>query len=116
MIDSPTELKEMDLKPLPGQIRLYISLHLVQNLTHSQVLELCETLGFKPEIRHRVWNLCGNYEVGIYAVLHEEMRDFESTLEAEYVTDSAFEELCYRIVPDTAVHFSHCLKGGRAIN
>lgn len=113
MIDLPTELREINLQPLPGEIRLYISLHLVQNMTHYDVLKLAESLGFTPEIRYRVWNIFGKAEVGIYAVLHEETRDFNSTLEAEYVTDSAFEELSHRILPDTAVHFSYRLQGGR---
>lgn len=114
MINSTTELKEIELQPSPGQIRLYISLHLVQNMTHFEALKLAESLGFNPEIRYRVWQLFDKHEVGIYAILHEEMRDFNSTLEAEYVTDSAFEELCHKILPDTAVHFSYCLNGGRA--
>jgi len=113
MIEQVEQLKEMELRTLPGEIRLYLSLHLIQNMTIFDALKLAESLGFTPDIRYRTWNFNGRPEIGLYAVLHEEKRDFNSVLEPNYVTDEAFERLCSAILPDTAVHFGYCLKDGR---
>lgn len=108
-----SRIKEMQLRPKRGEIMLYISLHQVENMTSWEALKLAESLGFSPELRYRSWEKNGENQVGIYALLHYEKREFESTLEASYITDAAFETLAQQIKPDTAVIFTYSLKGDR---
>jgi len=109
----PPRIQEMSLHPKRGEIMLYLDLHRIENVSTMEALKLAESFGFTPELRYRTWESDGVQQVGIYALLHYEKRDYDSWLEAEYVTDSAFEELAHRIQPDLAVHFTYNLKHGR---
>ena len=105
--------QEMPIRPEPGEIMLYLDLHRIENMTPIAALKLSERLGFTPQLRYRTWQQEGQIQVGLYALLHYEKREFDSSLEAEYLTDPQFEELSAQIVPDTAVHFAYRLAGGR---
>jgi hypothetical protein len=110
---SDPQIQEMQLRPKRGEIMLYISLHHIEPSSRWEALKLAESLGFTPDLRARTWTKDGQQQFGIYALLHYEKRDYDSFLEADYITDRAFEELAHRIVPDIAVHFTYCLKHGR---
>jgi hypothetical protein len=98
----------------PGEIMLYLDLHRIENMSVLDALKLAETLGLTPQLRYRLLDRDADQTMGLYALLHYEKRPFESVLEADYVTDSAFEALTNQIQPDTAVHFTYRLKHGRA--
>lgn len=104
------QLQEMPVITAPGEIWLLIDLHRVENMTTAEVFKLAESVGFPvQELRYRAYS----DGLALYAILHYEQRHPDSILEMSYITDQAFEELCYRIEPDTAVHFRYRLKGGR---
>ncbi len=105
---------EMPIQPRAGEILLYLALHRIENMTPTEALKLTEGLGFKPELRYRTWEREGVQQIGIYALLHYEKRDFDSALEPDYL-ENELETLASQIVPDIAVHFAYCLKGGRKV-
>lgn len=101
------QLKEMPLAAAPGEIWLFVELHAVENLTTAEIFRLAESVGFPvQELRYRSLP----EGLGLYAILHYERREPNSTLESEHVTDAAFEELWSRIQPELTVHFRHNLR------
>lgn len=108
-----SRIQEMQLRPKRGEIMLYLSLHQIDGSRRWEALKLAESLGFTPELRYRTWMMEEVQQVGIYALLHYEKREYDSALESNYVTDAAFEVLAHQIEPDIAVHFTYCLKHGR---
>jgi hypothetical protein len=109
-----SQIQEMPLTLEPGEIVLYLDLHRIENISPIEAIKLAESLGFEPQLRYRTWQSDDGTQVGIYALLHYERRNFDSALEANYATDEQFETLAARIVPDTAVHFTYRLKKGRS--
>lgn len=104
------QLKEMPVFIAPGEIWLLIDLHSVENMTTAEVFKLAESVGFPvKEVRYRTYS----EGLALYAILHYEKRDPDSTLETPHVTDDAFEELWHRIEPTGTVHFRYRLKEGR---
>ncbi len=110
-----SQIQEMPLTLKPGEIMLYLDLHRIENISPIDAIKLAESLGFEPQLRYRTWQSDDSTQVGIYALLHYEQRDYNSELEANYATDEQFETLAAQIVPDTAVHFTYRLKEGRAV-
>ena len=106
---------EMPIRPEAGEVLLYLALHRIENITPTEALKLGESLGFNPQLRYRTWEKDGVQQVGIYALLHYEKRDFDSALEPDYL-ENQLEALFTQIVPSTAVNFAYCLKRGRTVN
>jgi hypothetical protein len=105
-------MKLMPIRPQPGEILLYLSLDEIENMTVLEALTLADSLGFKPEMRYSTWMEDGEEKAELYALLHYEKRDYESSLEADYFSAEQ-EILATRIKPTSAIHFSYCLKHGR---
>lgn len=110
-----SEIKQMSLIPRKGEIRLFIALHEVDNMSVMEILNLAQGLGFNPELQCRTWEQDGKTKYGVYAMLHEEQREYDSQLETDYETDKAFELLWNALEPNAhlKVHFSYNLKHGR---
>jgi hypothetical protein len=105
-------MKAMPIRPQPGEILLYLSLDEIENMTVLEALTLADSLGFKPEMRYSTWMEDGEEKAELYALLHYEKRDYESSLEADYFSVEQ-EVLATRIQPSIAVRFSYSLKYGR---
>jgi hypothetical protein len=102
----------MPIRPQPGEIFLYLSLDEIENMTPLEALTLAVSLGFKPELRYRTWMVNGEQKAELCALLHYEKREFESSLDMDYLSVEK-EVLATRIQPSMAVRFSYCLKYGR---
>lgn len=102
----------MPIRPKPGEIFLYLSLDEIENMTTLEALTLADSLGFNPEMRYRTWMEDGQQKAELCALLHYEKRDYESSLEMDYLSIEQ-EVLATRIQPNMAVRFSYCLKYGR---
>jgi hypothetical protein len=104
----------MPIRPQPGEILFYMSPEDIENMTVMEALTLVDSLGFEPEFRYRTWEQDGQQRTKLYVLIHYEKREFESSLEADYMSAEQ-EILATRIKPTSAVHFSYCLKYGREI-
>jgi len=105
-------MKVMPIRPQPGEILFYLSPEDIENMSTLEALTLVESLGFKSEFRYRSWEKDGQQQTKLYILIHYEKREFNSALEADYLSAEQ-EILATRIKPTSAVHFSYCLKYGR---
>jgi hypothetical protein len=106
-----SRVAEMPIIPKRGEIMLYLSLSEIENMTPWEALKLAESLDFKPELGYRVWQENSVQQVGIYALLHYEQRDFDSGLEPDYLEREL--EVLWTIQPSIAIHFAYSLGQGR---
>jgi hypothetical protein len=100
--EMPTHLK-------PGEVMIYLDLHLIENMAALDAVDLARSLGFTPELRCKTLTRSEQVTVGIYALLHHEQRQPEAELEETFFANE-LETLRERIVPDTAVHLRYRLE------
>jgi hypothetical protein len=100
--EMPTHLK-------PGEVMIYLDLHLIENMAALDAVDLARSLGFTPELRCKTLTRSEQVTVGIYALLHHEQRQPNAELEETFFEDE-LGELRERIVPDTAVHLRYRLE------